>query len=383
MAYNKETGMWEGYIYKIVNDVNDIVYIGQTTRTIDKRFIEHKKSVNNETYKYNLVNAFREIGISHFNVVQIVKISFANKNDLCNRLNKLEQYYIKKYKENGIKLYNMSIGGDVVANNTTRPVIQYDLFCNEMNRYNSISEASQITGIIKSSINTCCLKYYKEYRAGNYIWRFLDDPLTNKEKKEYYKRYPGICQYDFDGNLLNIFFTLNEANEYMKSKGYKNLDIGDCCKGKDLSAGGYIWRYRKDDFYKYRLPKINKKIEQRNYETGELIQIFNNSGEASRKTGINASQIRQCCLNNRHSAGGYIWCYNGDPYYTKSMRNGILIDMYDSDNNYIKTYNAIKQAVEDTGISIYSVLKSCKENCIVYNYLFKYHSKTSRKEVVG
>lgn len=37
MAYNKETGMWEGYIYKIWNDINDKIYIGQTYSTIKER----------------------------------------------------------------------------------------------------------------------------------------------------------------------------------------------------------------------------------------------------------------------------------------------------------------------------------------------------------
>ena len=39
--YNKETDMYEGYIYKISNNVNDKVYIGQTIETIEKRFKDH------------------------------------------------------------------------------------------------------------------------------------------------------------------------------------------------------------------------------------------------------------------------------------------------------------------------------------------------------
>ena len=31
-----------GYIYKIVNDINDKIYIGQTNRTIQERWKEHK-----------------------------------------------------------------------------------------------------------------------------------------------------------------------------------------------------------------------------------------------------------------------------------------------------------------------------------------------------
>lgn len=33
-----------GYIYKITNQINNKVYIGQTSRTIEKRWKDHQKS---------------------------------------------------------------------------------------------------------------------------------------------------------------------------------------------------------------------------------------------------------------------------------------------------------------------------------------------------
>ena len=42
MAYNKETGMYEGFIYIIMNDINpEQVYIGQTTGTPNQRWTGH------------------------------------------------------------------------------------------------------------------------------------------------------------------------------------------------------------------------------------------------------------------------------------------------------------------------------------------------------
>jgi predicted GIY-YIG superfamily endonuclease len=32
-----------GFIYKIVNDINDKIYIGKTLTSIEKRFSEHKR----------------------------------------------------------------------------------------------------------------------------------------------------------------------------------------------------------------------------------------------------------------------------------------------------------------------------------------------------
>lgn len=43
MSYNKETGMYEGYIYLITNLCDNRRYIGQTSRTIAIRWKEHKK----------------------------------------------------------------------------------------------------------------------------------------------------------------------------------------------------------------------------------------------------------------------------------------------------------------------------------------------------
>jgi len=56
--------MYEGFIYKIWNDVNDCFYIGRTYRTIEKRWKEHcNYSVDHNS---NLYIAIREIGLNHF-----------------------------------------------------------------------------------------------------------------------------------------------------------------------------------------------------------------------------------------------------------------------------------------------------------------------------
>lgn len=56
-----------GFIYKIYNDVNNKVYVGQTNGTIEERFKQHLKKVNSVDRKtYPLYNAMRKYGIEHF-----------------------------------------------------------------------------------------------------------------------------------------------------------------------------------------------------------------------------------------------------------------------------------------------------------------------------
>lgn len=58
-----------GKIYKLVNDVNDMIYIGSTTTTMSRRFSGHKNQ--SKTASSNIYTAMRELGCDHFKIVLI------------------------------------------------------------------------------------------------------------------------------------------------------------------------------------------------------------------------------------------------------------------------------------------------------------------------
>ena len=60
------------YIYKIINDINDKVYIGQTSYSLETRFKEHLYKVNLDRPLYR---AMRKYGIDNFHIEEIVKIN--------------------------------------------------------------------------------------------------------------------------------------------------------------------------------------------------------------------------------------------------------------------------------------------------------------------
>ena len=92
-----------GFIYKITNDINDKVYVGQTSGTLEERFKQHKKKINSEDRKtYPLYNAMKKYGVEHF---------FIESLEETDNLQEREQYWIKYFDSynNG---YNATHGGD-------------------------------------------------------------------------------------------------------------------------------------------------------------------------------------------------------------------------------------------------------------------------------
>lgn len=376
MAYNKETGMYEGFIYKIWNDVDDMFYIGRTYRTIEKRWKEHcDYSINHNT---DLYESIRDIGLNHFQINVIENLYSKTKDDIKKLCIEREKYWIKYYKDIGYDLYNMTDGGDDVLEKKypERAVIQYDLFCNELGRYDSITEAEDMTGINHSDISECCLKRGKIYSTDNYIWRYIEDPLSDAEILELNNRYKGVCQYDFDGNLLNTFYRPKDAEKYLKSLNI-NIDNGNisaCMYGKARSAAGYVWRFRLDSFDKYPLPKVIKKVNQYTFN-GEYIATYSSCADAEKNTSIDACGINQCCLKKQQHAGGFLWCYDGESVNTNIRIKEHAIKQYDLQKNYIATYPSIKDAASALHANRSSISAVCyNKNKTASGYIWRFEN---------
>ena len=97
-----------GFIYKITNTINQKCYIGQTIKTLEKRFSQHK---NNYTKPYFsqlvLYKAFKKYGIENFVFEEVEEVE-------NNLLDEREKYWIKFYNsyQNG---YNSTIRGKDIS----------------------------------------------------------------------------------------------------------------------------------------------------------------------------------------------------------------------------------------------------------------------------
>jgi hypothetical protein len=76
--------------------------------------------------------------------------------------------------------------------------------------------------------------------------KIVSENHKNKISKANSKK---IIQYDFQGNLIKEWNSAVEAERYMNNAPnahWKELNnnINDCCRGKQKSSYGYIWKYK-------------------------------------------------------------------------------------------------------------------------------------------
>ena len=101
----------EGFIYKITNQVNKRVYVGQTKQPIQRRFREHKQSAKNNKKKgYKLYNAMDKYGVDKFSIKVIETVQASTVSELKSLLNEREMYWIKQYDSYNSG-YNSNLGG--------------------------------------------------------------------------------------------------------------------------------------------------------------------------------------------------------------------------------------------------------------------------------
>ena len=154
-------------IYKIVNNVNDKVYIGSTAQTLTRRMYQHRDNAKRGTRSSTLYQAMRHHGIDSFKIVLITDCPC----DTEERLIKKEFQIIKKCIRDGIELYNM----------TTEHGKMCEVAKNKLR---------SITGTSRVNFKRGCVRLTTGNKAA---WQF-----TWRENGHHLKRTFGIKKYGYE-----------------------------------------------------------------------------------------------------------------------------------------------------------------------------------------
>ena len=116
------------YIYKIVNDINNKIYIGVTKNTIHQRYKEHYYAFKYNTRNCALYRAFKKYGFENFHIELLEECKEEN-------MFEKEKLYIKLYNSYGINGYNETIGGEgkrTLTDEEKDEIIKTYLKCNKI-----------------------------------------------------------------------------------------------------------------------------------------------------------------------------------------------------------------------------------------------------------
>lgn len=242
-------------IYCIINICNQKKYIG-SSKNLYRRLMSHRSTLRKNSHENKkLQNGWNKYGEDNF---QYYILEFCQESDLISR----EQYYINSTKpwyniiqeverlsfpeESRVKMSisrRMGIAKGSVKLYQEKPIYQYSLDGSYLREYKSIKEASDVSGITRSSINRFLEGKYK--KGGGFLWS-----LTKKDRLSPYIKTPK------DNSYFNKPIIVEDIIEGTTIE-YDSLKIFCNSIGKNYSAVRHAFKagypYMKRYMIRYRL----------------------------------------------------------------------------------------------------------------------------------
>lgn len=210
-------------IYIIINNLNNKVYIGQSTN-IHQRFIDHFKSSAINQRPYLLHKDIAKYGKENFSKKVL---QYCDKRDL----DAFEKKWIMEYRARGEQMYNIIDGAPTNAKNMT-----------EMRR-------KQFSRMNKRNWQDAEYRKKHSRLSSELQKRRLKNPEYLAKKTKELKQYTDsikklIGQYDMNGKLIKTFEGVREAS---RVTGISSSQISSVALHKKYrkSAGGYRWEFIK------------------------------------------------------------------------------------------------------------------------------------------
>lgn len=241
-----------GFIYMFKNKINNKIYIGQTTRSAELRYYEHKTCFNKQTHCNDyLQKAFNKYGWDNF------EFSVIDNATSLKELNEKEISYIKEYKSNDKNFgYNIELGGN-----------------------NAIPSSETL---LKMSNAHKGIKQSKEW-----VERKIAKAGTEDAKKY------GRPKTEEDKIRLSI-----NSPKYWEGK------------SRDEETKLKISKTKKEKGFSDKQKEANnKKVYKINSKTNEILNTFESTGQASIDEKVNQSTISRWCVKNRN-IDNILWSYN-------------------------------------------------------------------------
>ena len=216
-------------IYMYTNKINGKRYVGKAQDFLKRKQTHINKSYNKKAIDYNVPfhKAIRKYGIESF------EITILKENLTKDEMNYWEDYYIEQFDlyANHGNGYNVAKGG--TGGNTFEGKTEEEK--RETKKKMSEAKIDKYNG----KDNPMYGKHHSDETKQK-----MSEARKGKFVGENHPRAKRVVQYDKQGNLIKIWDYAKQASKEL------NIDVASiikCCKGKNKSCGGFIWRYYEED----------------------------------------------------------------------------------------------------------------------------------------
>ena len=258
--------------------------------------------------------------------------------------------------------YNTCLGGRY-SGTVYDSLYQYDLQGNFIKEWESVGETVKYYGCNSNRFNMAIKDKRSAYNSywSKTKYDTLDISLYKKSK------HSEIYCYEDNGELYKIYESVKDVIEDL---GLSKSSIEDACSHKVPLKGFYFISDDSDinDIIKTRELVYNltdKSISK--YNNNKLIKTYSSLAKAAKENNIKDSEIKKSIKNKDGVwAYGYAEIYN--PNFDKPT--GFLIDQYDLQGNFIKTWNSYSECRKEHP-NVKQVLTGGRKH--THGYIFKIH----------
>lgn len=306
----------KGYIYKATNTFNGRVYIGQTVAGLPKRRGQHYRDAKADSENAFHLALYQFPGAFEWETIDTFT---GTKEFVIHSLNVAEEYHILKYNSTDERYgYNATFGGyssDKFAEHirrrqqslcgTAKQVLQYDKDGEFIREFNSLNEVAAFLGKEKIHLHTITSGLHYGHQ-----WRVKRDEYYPKKISAYkqpQKATIPVVAYDSNGVFYKEFAKIKDAWD----------ETGVNMQPKVFTTRVEIYECHERTFYLFRKP-------EEGYP--DKIEII-----------VKHKEKKEPKLNNKRVAS------------------------YTLDGDFIRVYESIKEAVDDTKSSNKSIVKICNE----------------------
>ena len=231
------------FIYKITNNVNGKIYVGQTIQTIEARWAKHKSDAKIKKNKTRLYYAIVKYGSDAFKI-EVIEDNISD----IEILNERERYHIENLHSNDRKIgYNLTDGGDggyIRSEETKEKLRQANLGKKASDETKQKLSESHIgintwsKGKILSDETKIKLSILNSGEHNPFYGKQHTDESKKKNSLKHLSRLYIIT--DPQGNE----FEINNLNGWCKENGMCQAGMSNVLNGKSRHCKNYLIRYK-------------------------------------------------------------------------------------------------------------------------------------------